>query len=41
MFYLSLADGEEFSIKADRFARAATGDAMSCNLPREDLPHVQ
>jgi multiple sugar transport system ATP-binding protein len=35
MFYLSLADGEDLSVKADGFARATAGDAMACSLPAE------
>jgi len=35
MFYLSLADGEDLSRKADGFARAATGDATTCSRPPE------
>ena len=32
----SPADREELSIKADGFARAARGDAMSCNPSADD-----
>jgi ABC-type sugar transport system ATPase subunit len=33
MFYLSLADGSDLSVKADGFARVANGAAMTCDVP--------
>jgi multiple sugar transport system ATP-binding protein len=33
MFYLTLEDGSEFSVKADGLAKAATGSKMSVGLP--------
>jgi multiple sugar transport system ATP-binding protein len=33
MFYLSLADGSEFSVKADGLARQKVGDAVTISLP--------
>ncbi len=35
MFYLSLTDGSDLSVKADGFARAAAGSAMTCQLPAD------
>jgi multiple sugar transport system ATP-binding protein len=33
MFYLSLADGSDLSVRANGFAKAALGETMACGLP--------
>jgi multiple sugar transport system ATP-binding protein len=33
MFYLSLADGSDLSVRADGFAKATPGEVMACGLP--------
>jgi multiple sugar transport system ATP-binding protein len=35
MFYLSMADGSDISVKADGLAKAATGTTLALNLPAE------